>query len=348
MKMFSVFSTFVLLFFLSFEASGETPQEIAKKVSPSVVLLVMEDENGQPLSMGSGFLVRDGVIATNFHVIEGAARGYAKLAEKKEKFKIGGVLASDEARDLVLLSVESVEAPVLAIGDSSKVEVGDEIYVVGNPRGLERTFSVGIVSSIRKMGDDNLLQITAPISPGSSGGPVVNAKGDVVGIAAATFKGGQNLNFAIPSAYLTSLLTNKKEKVAPLAGLNKKGGKKEKSIFADFGGRNIEGVAVTDFAWDYPGPNGLGIFSISMRNRLKQDVKNIVCLVIFYNKDNQPIDYCLVKYGGVIPAGLAKRAVHNPGIDVGRSIQRMTTPEQGAYVPSTKLEFRVLYFDLGE
>ena len=81
------------------------------------------------------------------------------------------LVATDAARDIVLLSVEGLKAPLLTIGDSKHVAVGDEVYAVGNPRGLEGTFSAGIISSIRAVGDDSLLQITAPISPGSSGGP---------------------------------------------------------------------------------------------------------------------------------------------------------------------------------
>jgi len=179
---------------------AQTAREIAKKVSPSVVLLVMEDENGQPLAMGSGFVIEDGIVATNLHVIAGASRGYAKLAEQKEKFNISGTVAVDVARDIALLAVEDIKAPALSIGDSKQLAVGDEVYAVGNPRGLEGTFSAGIISSIRKVGEDSLLQITAPISPGSSGGPVVDNKGEVIGVAVATFKGGQNLNFAIPSS----------------------------------------------------------------------------------------------------------------------------------------------------
>jgi len=179
---------------------AQTAREIAKKVSPSVVLLVMEDENGQPLAMGSGFVIEDGIVATNLHVIAGASRGYAKLADQKEKFNISGTVAVDVARDIALLAVEDIKAPALSIGDSKQLAVGDEVYAVGNPRGLEGTFSAGIISSIRKVNEDSLLQITAPISPGSSGGPVVDNKGEVIGVAVATFKGGQNLNFAIPSS----------------------------------------------------------------------------------------------------------------------------------------------------
>jgi len=166
----------------------------------------MEDANSQPVSLGSGFFVKDDIVATNLHMIEGAARGYAKIVGQKPKYEIVGIVGIDTQRDLALLKITGVRAPSLTFGDINQVAVGDEVYAIGNPQGLEGTFSQGIVSSIRQVGSDILFQITAPISPGSSGGPVLNAQGKVIGIAVATFKGGQNLNFAIPATYLATFL----------------------------------------------------------------------------------------------------------------------------------------------
>lgn len=109
----------------------------------------------------------------------------------------------DEKNDIALLRVVGAEAPSLPLGDSQKVAVGDEVYVAGNPEGLEGTFSEGIVSAIR---GTRLLQITAPISPGSSGGPVMNQRGEVIGFAAGGREKGQNLNFAIPVSFLSALI----------------------------------------------------------------------------------------------------------------------------------------------
>jgi S1-C subfamily serine protease len=185
---------------------AQTAQEIAKKAFGSTVLLVIEDANGQPLSLGSGFFIRDGEIASNLHVVEGAARGYAKLIGEKTKYDIEGITAVDPERDLVILKISARRSQALPIGNSDAVQVGESVYAVGNPQGLEGTFSQGIVSSIREVGSDKLLQITAPISPGSSGGPVLSEKGEVIGVSVATFRGGQNLNFAIPSNYLKTLI----------------------------------------------------------------------------------------------------------------------------------------------
>ena len=89
------------------------------------------------------------------------------------------------------------------------MRIGEKVYVAGNPKGLEGTFSDGIISRISTQGNRKRLQMTAPISPGSSGGPVLNSKGEVIGVAFMTLRGGQNLNFAIPSKYVKTLLDTK-------------------------------------------------------------------------------------------------------------------------------------------
>src|SRR5439155_12805276 len=110
-------------------------------------------------------------------------------------------VGQDFERDLALLKVAGVKAASLPLGDAGKMAIGDEVYAVGNPRGLEGTFSPGIVSGIRQTTSETLLQITAPISPGSSGGAVLNRRGEVIGIAVATIREGQNLKFAVPISY---------------------------------------------------------------------------------------------------------------------------------------------------
>ena len=188
-------------------ANAQTAQQIAKKALDATVLLVMEDANGQPLGLGSGFFVRTNQIATNFHVIEGAARGTAKRVGQKTEYTIEGFTAMDEKHDLAILQVKGAFVQPLPLGDSDTVEIGETVYVAGNPKGyLEGTFSDGIISGIRGDSTDKRLQMTAPISPGSSGGPVLNGVGEVIGVSVMTIEGGQNLNFAIPSNYLTVLV----------------------------------------------------------------------------------------------------------------------------------------------
>lgn len=330
---------------------SQPAKEIAQKSFPSIVMLLMEDERGQPLSLGSGFFVQEGVVATCYHVIEGAARGYAKLVGQKTKMDISGIVGIDERRDLVLLAISGAKAPSLPIGDSKNVSVGDEVYVVSNPMGLEGTLSQGIISGIRQVGSDTIFQITAPVSPGSSGGPVLNSKGEVIGIAAATFRGGQNLNFAIPASYLATLLSD----VKPPTPLSPKAPiRREKSILAEFGGRSVEGVVGDNFLWE---GYTLGSFTFSLRNLLREPIKDIVCLVIFYDDYGKPIDTLLRVYcqdesspydwrtsdsrtrGRVIPGGLAIRVEGS----VDKSVRELTTPEYSK-TPRTRVEFRILDF----
>ena len=187
---------------------AQTPEEIAQKALRSTVLLKMQRANGH-LSLGSGFFIEGGLIATNYHVIKDAKRGTAKLVGQEKQFAIDGYTAIDKDRDLAILKVTGLHAPALPLGNSANVQIGETVYAVGNPRGLEGTFSPGIISSIRPEGNavihGKILQITAPISPGSSGGAVLNSRAQVIGIAVATRVGGQNLNFAIPSNYLDAL-----------------------------------------------------------------------------------------------------------------------------------------------
>lgn len=303
-QFFFLFWSIVGVLGLNGVTEAKVSRDIAKQAFPSVVMLVMEDDNGQPLSLGSGFFVREDIVATNLHVVEGAAGGYAKIVGKRQKYDITGYVAIDHKMDLVLLKINNVKAPAITLGDSSKIAVGDEIFAVGNPKGLEGTFSKGIVSAIRKIEEDTLLQITAPISPGSSGGPILNSEGDVIGISVATFKGGQNLNFAIPVSYLSNLLANTKPVKA--LSIKEKPKKKVKSILHDMGGRNTEGLVGRQFAWTYPSLS-LGYYSFSIQNKLKIPVQNISCLVIFYDGNGEPIDIDVVGYTGIIPAGLSKR-----------------------------------------
>jgi len=330
----------LLVAFCSLLAYAQTAQDVARKAFGATVLLLMEDINGQPLSLGSGFFVRDGEIASNFHVVEGAARGYAKLVGQKTKYDIEGISAVDAERDLVLLKIAAHGSQSLSLGNSDSVQVGENIYVVGNPQGLEGTFSQGIVSSIREVGTDKLLQITAPISPGSSGGPVLNENGEVIGVAVATFSGGQNLNFAIPSSYLNALLT-KIGSLKPLAPA--KPTKAQRSILSNVGSqKSSEGVVGGQLTWEflYTGENPAP-YSFSIRNMLRENVKNVYCLVIFYDVSNNPIEVDTVKYEGIIPAGLAKRI--SSAVDVG--VQSLTTAP-GSKTPRTKIEFRILDFEI--
>ncbi len=187
-------------------------EDIAEKALAATVYLEMKDNTGKTLGIGSGFFVKPNLIATNYHVIEGAAKGTAKLVGKYTTYKIEGVTGTDKTNDLALLKVTTYGIKPLSLGNSDIVKIGSTVYVAGNPKGLEGTFSDGIISSRRDKYIKERLQMTAPISPGSSGGPVLNKKGEVIGVSVAVHRAldAQNLNFAIPSKYLKKLLVHSK------------------------------------------------------------------------------------------------------------------------------------------
>lgn len=326
--------------------AAETARQIASDTFPSVVLLVMEDERGQPICIGSGFFVKEHIIASNFHVVEKAARGYAKLVGRKTKYNITGIVGLDAKHDLVLLAVENTNAPTLKLGDVSKVAVGDTIFAVGNPQGLEGTFSQGIVSGIRQFDVDSLLQITAPISPGSSGGPVLDSDGRVIGVSVATFKGGQNLNFAIPAKHVEELM-QEMGKPEPLAS---KTTKATKSILDELGGgKSTDGVTAGTFTYD--NSYQFGEFSFSLVNQLTEPIKNVYCLVVFFDTNGSPLDVSVIQYPGIIPAGMAKRV--NGYVD--KSVEKLNCPLPGFELnfppprkPKGKIEFRILNFEITE
>lgn len=187
--------------------SQENFPDIVKKVKPSTVVILTYDKDGKPLSQGSGFFIsREGDVITNRHVLQEAIKAEIKTTGGKI-YPVNQVVAEDTEGDIIRISVDIPPgiAPPLKISGSLPSE-GERIIVIGSPLGFEQTISDGIVSAIREIpGHGKVVQITAPISPGSSGSPVVNTKGEVVGIATFLVSEGQNLNFAIPQERLAKL-----------------------------------------------------------------------------------------------------------------------------------------------
>jgi hypothetical protein len=182
---------------------------IAIAANGVVVSIITSDKGDKPVARGTGFLVStDGRIVTNYHVIKGASSAIVKLPDGAF-YDVDGVVAFDKARDLAVIKAHGQNFPVVTLGDSDRVQVGEEIVAIGSPLSLESTVSSGIVSGIRTIKEEGgkFLQITAPISPGSSGGPLFNMEGEVVGITTLYLEGGENLNFAIPINDAKSLVS---------------------------------------------------------------------------------------------------------------------------------------------
>jgi len=181
--------------------------DLIKKVKPSVVLIETFDKDNKQIGQGSGFFIDNkGRLITNHHVVEGAYSATIKTSSGKQ-YPVQGIVAKDTEADIVKLVVNLPDANTTFLNLSVNVpSEGEDIFVIGNPLGLESTVSTGIVSAVRDIPTfGKILQITAPISPGSSGSPVINRKGEVIGIATLIVTKGQNLNFAIPSDKIIAL-----------------------------------------------------------------------------------------------------------------------------------------------
>jgi hypothetical protein len=159
------------------------------------------------LGQGSGFFVSaDGLVVTNNHVIAGADTADVILPTNA-RFPVQSVMAQSTDDDIAILKVDATGMPTLAVSDSAPPLVGTTVYAIGNPRGLTNSFSRGEISGLRTLSSAvSLLQCTTPISPGSSGGPLISTKGEVIGMTSSYLAGGQNLNFAVPAKRVRRLL----------------------------------------------------------------------------------------------------------------------------------------------
>jgi tetratricopeptide (TPR) repeat protein len=184
---------------------------LIKQARPAVVTIIVYDRRGHELGFGSGFFVSSsGELLTNHHVIEGASSAKVRTFDGR-LVPVQVILADDGKSDLARLLVLNEEAtPYLAVANE-RPQVGDHVMVMGSPMGLDETVTEGIVSAVpeQRAGQSDLepatLQITAAISEGSSGGPVLNGRGEVVGVATAFMREGENLNFAVPLERILTL-----------------------------------------------------------------------------------------------------------------------------------------------
>ncbi len=227
----AIATTLAFLFLLTWQAHAqESLPKLVKTIQPAVVTVFAYDPKGKLKGQGSGFFInQEGHFITNYHVLRGAFQAEVETSDGG-RYSVNTVVAEDKASDLVIatiLTIEDFDPPSsmetlkatpqihLVIPKKALVpkkntihslkisavrpEVGERVAVVGSPMGLEQTLSEGVVSAIRHIPDfGEILQITAPISRGSSGSPVVNMKGEVGGVATFLLKEGQNLNFAVP------------------------------------------------------------------------------------------------------------------------------------------------------
>jgi tetratricopeptide (TPR) repeat protein len=189
--------------------------ELVRRIKPSAVAIETFDARGEKRSRGSGFFIDTDRVVTNRHVLDGAARAEVH-SSTGARYPVKGVLAVDAEGDIAILLVEAPPNLVSPLPlDRTSPQEGESVVVIGNPFGLEGSVTNGIVSAVRDIPTfGRIIQITAPISPGSSGSPVVNMQGQVIGVATLQVTSGQSVNFAIPSERISQL------QVGPLTSLS--------------------------------------------------------------------------------------------------------------------------------
>lgn len=207
-------------------APAQELPELAAKTRRSVVHLKVFDAAGEQAGTGTGFFVDGSRLATNHHVIAEAARVTAKLDDGRE-LEVPGILAADPDRDIAVVQVVGEALPgALTLGASNGLRQGDEVVVIGSPHGLEGTLSVGVVSAVRgeglERGPDRdrrmrswAIQITAAISAGSSGSPIMTRDGTVVAVAVGIVGGGGSLGFGVPIEVVKELLSGLRADARP-------------------------------------------------------------------------------------------------------------------------------------
>jgi len=324
---------FFLVFFILFTIGDLSyaemkVSEIAKKYSNSVVTIIALDVNNQPLSLGSGFFVSEnGDIATNAHVLENCAEAIIKT-QRGEKGAILQILNYDAQLDLIIAKTSLKSSKSLPLGDSDTITVGEDILAIGNPAGLEGTVSKGIISGVREVDDRKFIQITAPISPGSSGGPVFNLTGKVIGVATAYLTYGQSLNFAMPINYLKSLKPNKLNLVSLSKISKNKSLKKDDTL-----------VQVFDVFYSYGTAGNLSLLEFTIKNLNNYPIRNIELFFVYKNIKGEVISYSSMKVKESILPKLALQFINN------HYVRHFRQWDSGTWIEG-EVEIRILDYDI--
>lgn len=185
--------------------SQDSISHLAEKYKTSVAAVIAVDQGNRTIRTGTCFFVdRQGVIATSHHVLEGAARAMVRLGDRQEG-EVLDILSDDPGCDLVTAKTSLKNASPIPVGDSKRIVEGEEVLIIGHSPGWERILSAGHIIGSRRGANLELLQISAPLLAGCSGAPVLNRKGEVIGVATAFADLSRELNFAVPIHYLSTL-----------------------------------------------------------------------------------------------------------------------------------------------
>lgn len=268
---------------------GEPKQLFAEDIYNNTidkVAMVLSYKGGILCSQGSGFFVDKNLLVTNYHCVEGADKVELKVTGDNNIIKGAKVIKASRDYDLAIIETKQ-DLPFVKIDSLNYDKIGAKVYAIGNPRGLEGSISDGILSGKRENEGIEYLQITAPINPGNSGGPVLNEKGEVIGVATFTYKNSQNLNFAMPIKYIGKCIDI--SKMVPAETI-KKGNKNNAVIMSDF----IKETFGNDAYF-------------TMKNNTDDYLKNIYYVIIYKNSKGEIIHYYEDLIREEIAPHLAKR-----------------------------------------
>ncbi len=196
--------------FSSRTSSIKSSRDIFADVSPAVVYFSKKEYGSERReNIGSGFIVDSkGLIITNHHVVghQFDRERLVVVLKDESTFPIESVVYTDPKYDMTILKITADRLPVVNLGNSDTVETGEAVYCIGASLGLEYSFSDGVLSGVRHDQDLRWLQLTAPVSPGNSGGPLINSKGEVIGLVTWQYREGQNINFALAINHIKPVL----------------------------------------------------------------------------------------------------------------------------------------------
>lgn len=184
-----------------------SPEQLYAAVAPSIMRINVSRRDGSPVALGTGVVVEPDTVVTNCHVA--LSGDQVQVRDQQQALLPASIVVADEEFDLCKLRVSGLSAKPVSIGASTQLNVGQKVFAIGSPQGLDLTLSDGLVSSLRETPYGTVIQTTAPVSPGSSGGGLFDQRGRLVGIITFQMRSGQNLNFAIPVEWIDKM-TNRR------------------------------------------------------------------------------------------------------------------------------------------
>lgn len=262
-----------------------TAEAVYRSASPAVLQVSTYGKNNVPLATGSAFLIGSNRVATCFHVLEGCSEARLQFIDDNQYLETLGVRYQDQKADVVILEVAPSNKPYLQIA-SETPNIGSAVYTIGNPRGLSGSLSAGIVSGKREIRGVHNIQITAAISPGNSGGPLLNDQAEVVGVVKSTLRDSQNLNFATAFQPWEQLDTPEQIDVVF--------GNTSTTTSAEV---DAAGLVITDFSWTGRNSSsrwregglfqrGYG-FTFSLKNNTSKDINSVRISISLSGENDQ-------------------------------------------------------------